>query len=437
MTRKKNESASKLNRRRFLNLSGLAAAGFGTSSLWAAEKNANDDPFTPIMVNEYGKQFPVESGNDIAEILETKVICKEKGKYMGVGSEYGFDDNGHPIIIKKVMEEDRYLGWPTIAKTATGELLVAFSGDRDSHVCPWGKTQLIRSNDQGKTWSDPETVNNTPLDDRDGGIIMTKKGTILVSWFTSTAFMSATYFQGAILRYMRHGEKLTKEVRDKWLGNWTRRSEDNGKTWDQPIPTISTAPHGPIQLKDGRLLYIGNGILNGKPTNTIEESSDDGRSWKVIADFPKPEGYVGGLGEPHMVELASGKIIALFRNEPKDRSKCFLLQADSNDGGRTWSPLRSTGIWGYPPHLIQLKNGWVLVVYGHRQQPFGQKACISRDEGKTWDTANQVFLSAGPGSDLGYPSSVELNDGSIFTVYYQPEKKGEPTSIMSTHWRLK
>ena len=47
----------------------------------------------------------------------------------------------------------RYIGWPTIARTAQGELLVVFSGDREAHVCPFGKTQLVRSRDGGKTWS--------------------------------------------------------------------------------------------------------------------------------------------------------------------------------------------------------------------------------------------------------------------------------------------
>lgn len=96
-----------------------------------------------------------------AEIIATSVICKQAG---------------------------RYIGWPTVAATGKGELLVVFSGDRDAHVCPWGKTQMVRSKNGGQTWSGPITVNNTPLDDRDAGIIETRKGTLLVSWFTSLAF---------------------------------------------------------------------------------------------------------------------------------------------------------------------------------------------------------------------------------------------------------
>jgi len=419
MKSKNNKRADQVNRRKFLGMAGVAAtAGWVTVPSWAA--------------------MPGHTTNAIATIIETKVICREPGKFLGDGSEYGIDTRMHPVIKKRVTEADRYMGWPTIGKTDKGELIVAFSGDRDAHVCPWGKTQIIRSLDQGKTWSVPETITNTPLDDRDAGIIQTLKGTLLVSWFTSVAFTLPTYAT-AYERYARIAEKITPETRKKWLGNWVRRSEDGGKTWQEPVSTVGSAPHGPIQLKDGRLLYIGNGELNGKPTMPIEESKDDGKTWKVIADIKKPDAMAAagtGLGEPHMVELASGKLLAMFRHERRDRQN-FLMQSESYDGGKTWTPLHDTGIWGFPPHLIQLKNGWLVVVYGYRREPYGERACISRDEGKTWDVKNEVILTdAALGADIGYPSSVQLNDDSILTVYYQAEKPGGPTLLQSTHWRL-
>ena len=66
----------------------------------------------------------------------------------------------------------RYLAWPTIARTEDGELLVVFSGEREEHSCPYGKTQLIRSADGGLTWSDPVTIADAPLDVRDAGILV-------------------------------------------------------------------------------------------------------------------------------------------------------------------------------------------------------------------------------------------------------------------------
>jgi len=345
-----------------------------------------------------------------ASIMETKVICKEP---------------------------NRYIGWPTIMKTKSGELIAVFSGNRDQHVCPYGITEMIRSTDNGKTWTDPITINNTPLDDRDAGILETRSGTWIVSWFTSMAFDNGrSYAQHP--EYKRHREKLNKETINKWLGNWTRRSTDQGKTWEEPVKQLVTAPHGPIELKDGRLLYVGTTSINGEKKLGVEESKDEGKTWNLLStiDIPK-EDLLEPYSEPHVVEIPDGKLIAMFRYQPKDRSKSFLRQTESTDGGKTWSVTRKTNIWGYPPHLIKLKNDWLLLSYGVRKIPYGERACISKDGGKTWDIENEILLSMSATDDLGYPASVQLDDGSILTIYYQIDKAGEKTSLMQTHWELK
>ncbi|WP_286854140.1 MULTISPECIES: sialidase family protein [unclassified Proteiniphilum] len=413
------------NRRNFIKSLGMITTGFLLNSHLHGEKISNHHKKGMI------KNFKI-SPNKIATIIETKLVCKEPGKLYIIGQS--IDENGHVKPTDPFLESNRYLGWPTIAKTEEGELIIVYSGDRDSHVCPWGKTQLIRSRDNGKTWSKPETINNTPLDDRDAGIIQTQKGTLLISWFTSLTYASPAW-KWTYQKYARVAEKIPDEIKKIWLGNWTRRSTDGGKTWEKPVRTSSTAPHGPIQLRDGRLLYIGNGTWNGLPALVAEQSMDDGQSWQVIATFKTESGSITGISEPHLVETRSGKIIAMFRNEPNNNEK-FLLQSESHDGGKTWTMLHQTPIWGYPPHLLELKNGWLLVVYGYRKEPYGERACISRDEGKTWDIKNEIVLADAFNGDLGYPASVQLDDESILTVYYQQANRGEPTSIFTTHWKL-
>ena len=59
----------------------------------------------------------------------------------------------------------------------------------------------------------------------------------------------------------------------------------------------------------------------------------------------------------------------------------------------------------------------------------------SYDGGKTWGE-EIVISSDSPVADLGYPSSVELSDGSILTVYYQRYGNDAFTSILGTRWRL-
>ena len=156
------------------------------------------------------------------EIVWTRPLCKEPGGY---------------------------IGWPSVTRCADGRILAVFSGDRDGHICPWGKVQMVESHDCGETWSVPRTVRNSPLDDRDAGILELKNGDLLLTWFTSLAF---TTMKGN--PYARHAAKIQEEDRIKHLGHFTMRSTDGGKTWEKPVPTCSSAPHGGIQLKDGRVV---------------------------------------------------------------------------------------------------------------------------------------------------------------------------------------
>jgi len=87
---------------------------------------------------------------------------------------------------------------------------------------------------------------------------------------------------------------------------------------------------------------------------------------------------------------------------------------------------------------LKLADGRLLVTYGFRHPPYGQRACLSADEGRTWDTAHEIVLrDDAPSSDLGYPSTAQCADGTLVTVYYQQESAGEMTRLMATRWRLR
>jgi len=345
---------------------------------------------------------------------ESRVICKQHGRYMG---------------------------WPTIARTGSGELLVAFSGDRDWHVCPFGKTQLIRSRDEGATWSDPETITDGPLDDRDAGIHALKSGALLVNWFTSLVFEDdsrQSYVRRAhpradelLNRWRPHIARITPQER-QLRGRWTRRSEDGGKTWEEWSPSLVGSPHGPTQLRDGRLLYVGRGEVDDKPVLGAAESTDDGRTWRLIwhkvpTDEERP------LCEMHQAELPDGRIVAMIRYDTPPEH--YLWQMESEDGGFSWSTPRITEIWGLPPHLLVLRDGRLLCTYGHRRVLYGQRACLSQDGGRTWDYKREVIIrDDAPSHDLGYPASIEMDDGSVLTVYYQQDLAEEPPCLMTTRW---
>ena len=75
-------------------------------------------------------------------------------------------------------------------------------------------------------------------------------------------------------------------------------------------------------------------------------------------------------------------------------------------------------------------------MYGRRKKDrggFGEYASISSDGGHTWGA--EIKLSGATNNDLGYPASVELDDGSILTVYYQQPPTGGKPCIMATKWK--
>ena len=59
----------------------------------------------------------------------------------------------------------------------------------------------------------------------------------------------------------------------------------------------------------------------------------------------------------------------------------------------------------------------------------------SYDNGKTWSEEKKIGLDS-PDWDHGYPSTVELSNGDLLTVYYQKETQDGPCVIMQSIWQL-
>jgi hypothetical protein len=94
------------------------------------------------------------------------------------------------------------------------------------------------------------------------------------------------------------------------------------------------------------------------------------------------------------------------------------------------------GVWGLPSHLLRLRDDRLLMSYGHRRPPFGNQARISSDHGRTWSEP-LIVSGDGAGGDLGYPSTVELGDGRLLTVWYERLKDTPRAVIRQAIWRLK
>ncbi len=327
-----------------------------------------------------------------------------------------------PAVISE--QPNIYHGWPTLARLRNGRLLVAYSGGREAHVCPFGRIELIRSTDDGQTWSWPEVVLDTPIDDRDAGVLETPSGAILITTFTSLAYeASLTKFP----RWQAVQRRTTADQRRALLDCWMLRSTDGGLTWSAPYRVPVNSPHGPVALDDGRLLYAGKQLWKPGTKAGVCDSVDDGRSWRWLADIPaRPGDDAAQYHELHTVD-AGGRIVVHIRNHNAPNAG-ETLQSHSTDGGKTWTIPRPIGVWGLPSHLLRLRDGRLLMTYGYRRAPFGIQARISADRGDTWSEP-VVLTSDGASGDLGYPSTVQLADRSLLTVWYE-KLAGSPKAVL-------
>ena len=353
----------------------------------------------------------------------------------------------HGIVTSFPDEFLGYFGWPSATRMDDGTLVVVASGLRNAHVCPFGRTILCKSYDEGRTWTSPTVVNDLPLDDRDAGIVNLGGERLLLAWFTSDTRHYTTVAADPDARYIAALSRFTDASVARWFGSWVRRSDDGGDTWGPPVRVPVTTPHGPIRLTNGELLYFGKVFgMQGGGDITTYHSADDGMTWQARGSVPlHPGTQPAHYHEPHVVALAGGTLIGLIRiqnmpSTPKLENLNIpdfsLMQTESTDGGETWSIARPLGFHGSPPHLLRHTSGVLVGVYGYRLPPYGQRAMLSHDGGATW-AHDYILRDDGPDWDLGYPASVELADGSILTVYYQKvASTEEKCSLLWTRWRF-
>jgi sialidase-1 len=339
------------------------------------------------------------------------------------------------VIVYK--DPQAYSCFPDVTVRKNGEALVVFrhaggfsvevlKSGRYDHVDKGSRIGLCRSNDGGLTWQPPEIF--APVDaecgEQDPSIAALNDGTLLINYFR--------------WRVVPAGEKgrLGYPTRQQKTGEWADpegpfvvRSFDGGKTWEKKPHAAFPAPFrcagvsdSVLELRDGTLLMPIYVWTDGETTDAcrahVIRSRDGGATWgepSLIAADPTRK---ISFEEPALAIMPDGRLLAMLR-APVERQASYLYRAFSADGGRTWTDLERTSMWGHPAHVLTLSDGRLLCTYGYRREPFGVRACVSTDCGQTWDMEHEYVLRTdGVNVDVGYPSSAQLADGTVLTVYY-------------------
>jgi hypothetical protein len=140
---------------------------------------------------------------------------------------------------------------------------------------------------------------------------------------------------------------------------------------------------------------------------------DFGRIALAVQLGPHPQSGLGARSPE------GGKLLAALRS-----SKVDMHYAQSEDGGKTWGPVRSLGFKGHCPYLVRHSSGVILLA--HRLP--ATSLHWTSDDGKTWQ--GRVLIDSVGGA---YPSMVELPDGLVYCVYYE---EGKGSSVRGMRLRV-
>ncbi len=238
------------------------------------------------------------------------------------------------------------------------------------------------SNDEGKTW--------------------TQEDEVIVSNEADMNVMSVS-----LLR-LQTGEIALFYLRKNSLSDCRpvlRISNDEGKTWSDPVEIIPEEEMGYYVLNNDRVVQLANGRLiapvarhngpdykeyTGYGDIMVYLSDDQGRNWRRSTTVLKPNSTLSGdsvmLQEPGVVELEDNRLLMFMRT---DQNVQYLTW--SADQGETWLPVRPGNIPSprSPASIERIpQTGDLLLVWNNnpdnqKRTPFN--VAISRDEGKTWN----------------------------------------------------
>ena len=279
---------------------------------------------------------------------------------------------------------------------------------------------IVRSTDGGHTWKVVGMPPLAPIERSPLKHLVTRlEGCGMTAGATLLAQISAQYNVG------RKYEGLIDPTYHVDL--FVSRSTDGGATWEPRVrlndaPRENAGGHSTrfFPLPDGRVglsmtTFYQPGTGEPMPLSEMYErtfmwtSDDDGRTWRRSA---QPICLYGA--EPDFLILQSGRLLATIRwqrhklphdlpdlatphamrhdQPPYTKSKAvgkyfvgrFTAVLHSDDGGATWTePRIVTGMDEQTGCLVQLSDGTVVLVFGHKTDGLGQRFMLSYDDGNS------------------------------------------------------
>lgn len=322
-----------------------------------------------------------------------------------------------------------YVHFPDIVKAKNNTLLVAYYENSvhapSSSSQPFGKIQLVKSTNNGNSWSSPTTILDSAklasygiktstgqnVEARDPNFAVLPDGTILLTFFTR--------------RYGNESVNPTKV--------YMMESTNNGESFSKPIlvpcPSLDRwyAKRGDIAVfPDGQILIpvYGGGSKYGNAgvaTNILAKRTEPNTwNWQGDRLLATSSSEGASVNEASLVNpIGSGMqdtVYAMIR-EPGTVLK-------SIDRGLTWSKVGTQGSL-HQPGMTALPDGRIFATWTKinnssmpRRPIYGKMFNPKLGWPTTYEQLIFKETSSGGTIDMGDPSSVYTADGRLLTVWY-------------------
>lgn len=263
---------------------------------------------------------------------------------------------------------------PAICKSAKGTLVVTYGQVNHRDL------RILRSTDDGKTWSQPEPFGPT----------------VKKSYYPGSL---TALVDGRIVHCWNQWSSDTNEQEPRSV--LYSISSDEGVTWNEPQPlprdekVRSVIRHPFIELAPDRwLISLDDRTVIFRPGSAAAEKFGDDRTHGLVPIVRTPQGtFISGAG------------------------------LRSIDQGLTWQTIAKfpdIKTQGWRHELVCLSNGWLLASEIPGPGVGGERLryVISTDDGLSWDHSYEYYNPQRPIGGRACPRTVELNKDTIGVVFY-------------------
>ncbi len=153
--------------------------------------------------------------------------------------------------------------------------------------------------------------------------------------------------------------------------------------------------------------------------SVIMRSDDLGRTWKLhgMTYCGKEHEDLPQLKCPSIALKDDGTLICAL-SAVMTGSEIYICR--SENGGADWSLPSPAGIKGNAHSLRVLKDGLLLMTFSSLEKPFGIKARLSEDGGRSWPESNSITIDDDTlSNDCGWARAMQNDNGEVFVSYFK------------------